>query len=164
MKVDISDLKTGKPLSGEEMVRAADEIAERAHAGQVDKAGDPYISHPRAVAAQLDTPEARTVGLLHDVVEDTEITLEDLEEIFPREVTDAVALMTHPEGMPYLDYVRRLSKNPLAREVKLADLTHNMDLSRIAHVTQKDLDRVEQKYRPAYALLKAASEGREEQV
>ena len=143
----------GTILSGWEMVEAADKLAEEAHRGQVDKAGKPYIAHPRAVAAMLETPEEKTVGLLHDIVEDTYVTLEDLRKHFPEEVVEAVGLMTHPEGMKYLDYVKRLSSNPIARKVKLADLTNNMDLSRIENPGQKDYDRIERKYKPAYEFL-----------
>ena len=141
-------------MTGEEMVAAARLIAKLAHRGQVDKAGNDYFSHPEAVAAMLDLPEEKIVGYLHDTVEDTEVTIPEIREIFGDRVADAVALMTHADGVPYMDYVKEIGKNPLARKVKMADLTHNMDLTRIKNPGQKDYDRIERKYKPAYAYLK----------
>jgi (p)ppGpp synthase/HD superfamily hydrolase len=137
-----------------EMTNKAMKLAYQAHQGQTDKSGLPYVFHPFHLAEQMDTEETVTVALLHDVVEDTDYTLEDLRRMgFPDSVTDALALMTHDPSVPYLDYVKRLKSNPIARAVKLADLTHNSDLSRLPVVTEKDLKRVE-KYREAMNLLK----------
>jgi (p)ppGpp synthase/HD superfamily hydrolase len=137
-----------------EMTNKAMKLAYQAHRGQTDKSGLPYVFHPFHLAEQMDTEETVTVALLHDVVEDTDYTLEDLRRMgFPDSVTDALALMTHDPSVPYLDYVKRLKSNPIARAVKLADLTHNSDLSRLPVVTEKDLKRVE-KYREAMNLLK----------
>ena len=141
-------------MTGEEKVAAARLIAKLAHRGQTDKAGNDYFAHPEAVAALLDTPEEKVVGYLHDTVEDTEVTLEEIREIFGERIADAVALMTHADGVPYMDYVKEVGKNPLARKVKLADLTHNMDIRRIPHPKPRDYDRIERKYKPAYAYLK----------
>ena len=141
-------------MTGTEMVAAAKLIAKLAHKGQKDKAGMDYFTHPEAVAAMLDTPEGKVVGYLHDTVEDTDVTVDEIRNIFGDRIADAVALMTHAEGMPYMDYVKEIGKNPLARRVKLADLTHNMDISRIPDPTQKDYDRIENKYKPAYEYLK----------
>ena len=141
-------------MTGEEKVAAARLIAKLAHRGQTDKAGNDYFAHPEAVAALLDTPEEKVVGYLHDTVEDTEVTLEEIREIFGDRIADAVALMTHADGVPYMDYVKEVGKNPLARKVKLADLTHNMDIRRIPHPKPRDYDRIELKYKPAYAYLK----------
>ena len=141
-------------MTGEEKVAAARLIAKLAHRGQTDKAGNDYFAHPEAVAAMLDAPEEKVVGYLHDTVEDTEVTVEDIREIFGDEIADAVALMTHADGVPYMDYVKEVGKNTLARKVKLADLTHNMDIRRIPHPRPKDYDRIERKYKPAYAYLK----------
>ena len=102
----------------------------------------------------LETPEAKAVGYLHDTVEDADVTGEEIREIFGDRIADAVALMTHEDGVPYMEYVKEIGKNPLARKVKLADLTHNMDLSRISNPAQRDFDRIEKKYRPAYEYLK----------
>jgi (p)ppGpp synthase/HD superfamily hydrolase len=146
-------------MNGTEMIAAAKLIAKLAHKGQKDKAGMDYFTHPEAVAAMLETPEEKTVGYLHDTVEDTDVTVEEIRAVFGEEIADAVALMTHTDGVPYMDYVKEIGKNPLARKVKLADLTHNMDISRIPNPTQKDYDRIEKKYKPAYVYLKGCLTG-----
>lgn len=137
-----------------EMTNKAMVLAYEAHQGQYDKSGLPYVFHPFHLAEQMETEEAVTAALLHDVAEDTDYTLEDLRSMgFPDTVTDALALLTHDPSVPYMEYVARLKSNPIARSVKLADLTHNSDLSRLPVVTEKDLERVE-KYRKAIKLLK----------
>ena len=113
------------PLTNEAM-----RIAYNAHHGQLDYNGIPYIFHPIHLAEQMDDELSCCVALLHDTVEDTDLTLEDLKAIFPKEVTDAVALMTHEKGTDYFDYVWAIKENPIARKVKLADLAHNSDQSR----------------------------------
>ena len=112
------------------LTKAAMEIAYRAHHGQLDKSGAPYIFHPIHLAEQMDDEYSCCVALLHDTVEDTDVTIDELKAIFPKEVTDAVALMTHQKGTDYFDYVRAIKENPIARKVKLADLAHNSDQSR----------------------------------
>ena len=135
------------------MTNRAMELAYRAHHGQFDKNGAPYVFHPFHLAEQMDTEETVTAALLHDVVEDTDYTLEDLRAMgFPDPVLEALSLLTHDPSVPYMEYVKRLKNNPIARAVKLADLTHNSDLSRLPAVTERDLERVE-KYRRAKALL-----------
>ena len=100
-----------------------------AHREQTDKSGMPYVFHPFHLAEQMKTEETTIVALLHDVVEDTAYTLEDLISMgFDKAVTDAVALMTHAEGVDYMDYVRRIQKNPIAKAVKLADLLERVAL------------------------------------
>ena len=137
-----------------EMTNKAIKLAYEAHQGQYDKSGLPYIFHPFHLAEQMDTEETVTAALLHDVMEDTDITLEELRKMgFPDSVTDALSLLTHDPSMPYLEYVKRLKNNPIARSVKLADLIHNSDLSRLSVVTEEDLERVK-KYRKALNLLK----------
>ncbi len=131
-------------MTGEEKIAAARLIAKLAHRGQVDKAGNDYFSHPEAVAAMLDTPQEKVVAYLHDTVEDTEVTVGEIREIFGDEIADAVALMTHAGGVPYMEYVKEIGKNPLARKVKLADL----------------YDRIEKKYKPAYEYLKGERDGK----
>ena len=130
----------------------ADALAAFAHRGQVDKAGEPYINHPRRVASGFDTEDEITVALLHDVAEDTEITLGPIENIFGSRVAEAVDALTHREDEDYFDYVRRAGQNPVAKAVKLSDLNDNMNLGRLKNVTDKDLKRVE-KYRKAKAIL-----------
>ena len=136
-----------------EHTKKALKLCFKAHRDQVDKSGLPYVFHPFHLAEQMDTEETVCVALLHDVVEDTDYTLEDLIAMgFPKPVTDALALMTHDENVPYLDYVSKLKDNPIARRVKLADLKHNSDLTRLDRVDEKALERVE-KYRKAMELL-----------
>ena len=128
-----------------------------AHHGQTDKAGVPYVFHPFHLAEQMDTEESTTVALLHDVVEDTDYTLEDLKAMgFPNNVIDALALMTHDPRVPYMEYVKAISENPLATKVKLADLRHNSDLSRLDSVDEKALSRVK-KYAAAIELLESVA-------
>lgn len=135
-------------------VERAIQLALTAHAGQVDKAGKPYILHPLAVASMQDTEEGFIVGMLHDVVEDSKITLPDLLKWgFSFEVVEAVELLTHAKGEDYMTYVKRIKGNALATKVKLADLKHNSDLSRLPLITQKDVRRVEEKYKPAIEYL-----------
>jgi len=118
-------------------------IAARAHAGKVDKAGAPYILHPLRVMLKLEGTEERMAAVLHDVVEDSDITLEQLRnEDFPDEVVDAVDAVTIRPGEDYDDFVRRAALNRIGRRVKLADLEDNSDLSRIAHPTEKDYARL----------------------
>lgn len=128
-------------------------IAASAHEGQVDKAGAPYILHPLRMMLAVTTPEARMAAVLHDVVEDTSVTLEQLRaEGFPEAVLVAVAALTKREGEDYEAFIRRVAPIPIAREVKLADLRDNADLSRIAEPTEKDRARIE-KYRSAIEYL-----------
>lgn len=125
-----------------------------AHKDQVDKSGMPYVFHPFHVAEQMTDEATTIVALLHDVVEGTDYTLEDLAaEGFGEDILEAVALMTHEDDVPYLDYVAKLKDNPIARAVKLADLAHNSDLSRIGEVDDETRERLE-KYKKATALLK----------
>ena len=138
-------------------VRKAFEIAKKAHAGQVDKAGIEYIFHPMTVASNCgDDDSAIITALLHDTVEDTGMTFDELQATVP--LTDdelqALKMLTHDENTPYLEYVKSIKTNELARRVKIADLKHNSDLSRIpaAQISEKDLNRVE-KYRQALKIL-----------
>ncbi|MBQ9760718.1 MAG: GTP pyrophosphokinase [Clostridia bacterium] len=128
-------------------------IAFDAHKEQVDKTGMPYIFHPFHLAEQMQDEVSVCVALLHDVMEDTDITLDDLAaEGFPHEVIEALTYLTHDPAIPYMDYIRALAKNPIARRVKLADLAHNSNLSRLDTVTESDLARNE-KYKKATELL-----------
>ena len=139
--------------------KAAMKLCFEAHKEQKDKSGQPYVFHPFHVAEQMDDEESTVVALLHDVVEDCDYSLDDIaEEGFGDAVVEALRLLTHEDGMPYLDYIRRIRTNPLATKVKLADLAHNSDLSRLDRVTEKDLQRVE-KYRKAMEILGNATDG-----
>ena len=124
-----------------------------AHKEQVDKSGIPYVFHPFHLAEQMQTEETTVVALLHDLVEDTDYTIEDLTSMgFEKNITDAIALMTHADDVPYMDYVREIKNNPIAKAVKLADLKHNSDLTRLDVIDEKALSRRE-KYLKAIALL-----------
>ena len=130
-------------------------IAAAAHAGQLDKGGAPYILHPLKVMLRMTTLEERIVAVLHDVVEDCEISLDDLrKEGFSEEVLSAIESVTKVPGESYEDFVERAAQNPIGRVVKLADLEENSDLSRIASPSWDDLERVE-KYRRAIARLRS---------
>ena len=127
----------------------------KAHKDQVDKSGMPYVFHPFHVAEQMTDEATTIVALLHDVVEDTDYTLEDIAaEGFGEDILEAVALMTHEDDVPYLDYVAKLKDNPIARAVKLADLAHNSDLSRIGEIDEETKQRLE-KYKKAKAILES---------
>ncbi|WP_129672144.1 HD domain-containing protein [Candidatus Chloroploca sp. Khr17] len=129
------------------------EIAAAAHAGQVDKAGQPYILHPLRVMLRMSTAHERMAAVLHDVVEDTQVTLEQLRsEGFPDEVIVAVTALTKRPGESRLEAAVRAAADPVARAVKLADNAENMDLSRIAAPTEKDYARLEE-YKKVRALL-----------
>ena len=124
-----------------------------AHKAQVDKSGMPYVFHPFHLAEQMKTEETVVVALLHDLVEDTDYTTEDLRKMgFEKKITDAIVLMTHADDVDYMDYVRTIKQNPIAKEVKLADLRHNSDLSRLDTIDEKALQRRE-KYQRAIELL-----------
>ncbi|MEG1847406.1 MAG: GTP pyrophosphokinase [Lachnospiraceae bacterium] len=124
------------------------------HKGQVDKAGKDYINHPVYVALHMHTESAKIVALLHDVLEDTDATVEDLTHLrLSKEQIEAIQLLTRTDKTePYMDYIRRIHTNPLAAAVKKQDLLHNMDISRFARPTEKDLLRA-QKYQEALELL-----------
>ena len=135
-----------------EATRKAIKIAFDAHMGQVDKAGIPYILHPIHLAEQMETEEECIVALLHDTVEDTDVTFEQIEKEFSKTVIDALKLLTHEKTVEYMEYVKKIKDNPIARSVKLADLHHNSDITRLLEVTSKDLERIE-KYKKAINFL-----------
>ena len=124
-----------------------------AHKNQTDKSGLPYVFHPFHVAEQMPDEKTTIVALLHDVIEDTSYTIQDLRDLgFDEEVLDALALLTHDKNVPYMDYVAEIKGNSIARTVKLADLRHNSDLSRLEKVDESALRRVK-KYEAAIQLL-----------
>ncbi len=130
-------------------------LALDAHKGQYDKGGLPYIMHPLHVAESMETEDECVVALLHDVLEDTEITVLDLQEwgITDRQI-EALKLLCHDESVPYLEYVLKLRSNPIAEKVKIADLRHNADLTRLTEASEEDRKRAE-KYKQALQLLQA---------
>lgn len=134
-------------------IKIAHEIAKKAHGGQVDKAGVDYIKHPEAVASFVNTAEEKATAYLHDVLEDTEITTVDLLNAgIPHNVVEAVQVLTKEKYTSYFEYLSRVKGNSLARTVKLADLKHNSDRSRLARRTDKDLKRLK-KYLKAIQFL-----------
>ena len=147
-----------------ELTKKALKLSFQAHKDQVDKNGIPYVYHPFHLAEQMDDEYSVCVALLHDVAEDTDITVDDIRALgFPAEVTDALTLMTHDDGTEYLDYVRALSDNPIARKVKRADLLHNSDLTRLDAVDEKALVRIK-KYRMALLILDKAEKQRKKKT
>lgn len=128
-------------------------IALESHQGQIDKAGKAYILHPLRVMLAMKSEEEMIVAVLHDAVEDSNVTLEDLKLLdFSAEIIDAIACIAKKSGGPYFDYIQRIKKNSLASRVKIADLRDNMNLQRIPNPKQEDFDRVE-KYKKALAIL-----------
>lgn len=141
-------------MTEHQLLAQAIEIATQAHHGQKDRYGEPYILHPLRVMERLVTPAEKTVGILHDVVEDTDWTLEMLRNKgFPENLLEALQSVTKPEGEDYEQFVRRSAVNHLGRRVKLADLEDNMDLRRMPEVSEADLPRL-QKYLKAWRYLK----------
>lgn len=140
-------------MNNQELLEKAIGIAVSAHRGQKDRYGAPYILHPLRVMQRLSTPDQQIVGVLHDVVEDTDWTFERLaEEGFPDSLLEALKAVTKTKEEDYDDFVKRSAANPLARRVKLADLEDNMDLRRTGEVTEKDLPRL-LKYVKAWRFL-----------
>ena len=138
-------------------VEAAKALATRAHSGQTDKAGLPYITHPERVAGRLDTPEEQVVGWLHDTVEDTEVTLTDISSQFGSETAAAVDAISRREGETWNAYLDRIQENPVARAVKISDLIDNSNLGRIPVITMKDVKR-QAKYNKALEKLVGSQE------
>ena len=132
------------------------EFVKKVFEGKTDKGGKPYIEHLLFVANKMESEGEKIVALLHDIVEDIEgITLETLKQMgYSENIVKAVDAMTKRKGEDYEEYLKRVKQNPIARKVKLADLEHNMDLSRIENPTEKDYERIEKKYKKALKILK----------
>ena len=135
------------------MTREAMKIAYNAHYNQFDRAGVPYIYHPIHLAENMDSEIACVVALLHDVVEDTDITMEELEKTFPREVIEILKLLTHDKKVDYMEYIKRIKENEIARKVKIEDILHNADETRWDSITEEDIIRRE-KYKKALEFLR----------
>ncbi len=136
------------------LTKKALKLCFEAHKNQVDKTNMPYVFHPFHLAEQMTDEYSTVCALLHDVVEDTDYTFEDLQNMdFPNEVIEALKLLTHLEDVPYMDYVRDLKDNPIAKSVKIADLTHNSDTTRLDEVDEWAIKR-EEKYKKALDFLK----------
>lgn len=128
------------------------QIAQKAHVGQVDKAGKDYILHPITVSSYMDTDTEKAIAYLHDVLEDTNVTVDGLRTIFSNEIVDTVITLTHRKDESYFEYIQRVSKSNLAKKVKVADLIHNLDITRIKEPTKSDYERLE-KYKKAILFL-----------
>jgi len=140
---------------GLSLLEKAVTLAAKAHAGQQDKQGQPYILHPLRLMLEMETEEEMIAAVLHDVIEDTLMTLDELRQMgFPEAVLEALELLTHDTAaMPYPEYIATIKENALARRVKLADLAHNMDVRRLpVPLTARDWGRIE-KYRQAWEML-----------
>lgn len=136
-----------------DLTKLAMKIAFETHKSQVDKSGLPYIYHPIHLAEQMDDELSVCAALLHDVVEDTQISFPELQNMgVCTEVIEALKLLTHDDAIPYMDYVKKIKENPIARKVKLADLKHNSDLTRLDVVDEKAKTRVK-KYEHAIQIL-----------
>ena len=136
-----------------ELTVLAMQITYEAHHGQKDKCGVPYVFHPFHLAEQMETEDTVVAALLHDVVEDTDYTFEDLVSMgFSEEVIKALRLLTHDDATPYMEYVAAVKSNPIAKAVKIADLKHNSDTTRLEVIDERAAKRVE-KYASALALL-----------
>lgn len=136
-----------------DMTKKALCLSFHAHKNQVDKSGTPYVYHPYHLAEQMNTEETTIVALLHDVVEDTEYTLDDIADLgFSSDVITAIALITHNKSVPYMDYIAKIKENPIAKTVKLADLRHNSDTNRLNQVDKKAIARII-KYKEAIKFL-----------
>lgn len=135
------------------LTKKALKLCFEAHKEQVDKTGVPYVFHPFHLAEQMDDEISTVCALLHDVIEDTEITMEMLGQMgFPQEVLDVLGLLTHDEAVPYMDYVKNISSHPIAKKVKIADLMHNSDVTRLDLVDEWAVKR-NQKYKEALGIL-----------
>ncbi len=135
------------------LTKKALRLSFEAHKGQVDKTGMPYVFHPFHLAEQMDDEISTVCALLHDVVEDTDITFENLLQMgFPQTVIDVLKLLTHEDSIPYMDYVAKIAGNPIAKKVKIADLTHNSDTTRLDVVDEKAESRCK-KYQQALEIL-----------
>ncbi len=142
-----------RKMTAEDFKKAC-EMAKAAHEGQRDKSGQAYIDHPMTVASFVSGYDAKVAAVLHDVLEDTDVTEHQIRETFGDLMADTLLILTHKDDETYLDYIQRVSKHPLASKVKLADLRHNMDFSRYGgHIPAMAYERMAKKYRPAWKIL-----------
>lgn len=145
--------KGGKDMTHKNSIYIAYDIAKQAHSNQVDKGGHPYIEHVIRVSLKGVNKNEVIVGLLHDVIEDTDVSVDILGKYFTKDIVDAIVLLSRGKEQKYNDYIMNIRNNPLARSVKINDMTDNMDLSRISKVTDEDLSR-NKRYEKSMRLLK----------
>jgi (p)ppGpp synthase/HD superfamily hydrolase len=151
-KLELQNKTEDKKMAYSIDVAAARALATKAHEGQTDKAGLPYITHPERVALRMESPELQVIGWLHDTVEDTTLTVKDIAERFGPETAASVDAISRRDGEKWSGYLDRVAANPMARQVKISDLIDNSNLSRIPHVTLKDVER-QKKYNKALKKL-----------
>lgn len=138
-----------------ELLELAKTVAVKAHEGQLDKGGSPYINHPVAVAAALESTEHKIVALLHDVCEDSSVTTTELLTMgFTKRIVNSVSILTKRDNENYEDYLAKVKQDSNAWHVKIADIEHNMDIARIPDPSEKDSKRIE-KYKKALEFLKS---------
>ena len=136
-------------------VEKAIKLALKIHTGQVDKAGKPYILHPLRLMLKFSSDDEMITALMHDVVEDGDITLADLENLgFSKNVVSAIDCLTKRDNESYEAFIKRINQNPLAKKIKIEDLKDNMDLTRLDYISDKDIARVK-KYHKALSILLA---------
>nr|WP_154983833.1 HD domain-containing protein [Paenibacillus xylanexedens] len=134
-------------------IESAISVALQAHKGQLDKGGQPYILHPLAVMNRVESMEEKIVAVLHDVIEDSEVTLEELRGLgFSEEILTAIQLLTRSTEDSYEEFIEKTTTNRTARNVKIADIKENINISRIMNPTEEDYNRLE-KYRKALERL-----------
>lgn len=139
------------------LTKTAMNLAYIKHANQLDKAGLPYVFHPLHVAEQMDDEASTVVALLHDVLEDTDTTVNEIRLLgFSNEIIQALSVLTHDGGVSYQEYIKTIAKNPLATKVKIADLEHNADLTRLDNVSEQD-KLSQQKYIESLSYLRGIS-------
>ena len=147
------DKKDGKKMIYTNMTKKALKLCYDAHKDQLDKSGMPYVFHPFHLAEQMDDEITTIVALLHDIIEDSKYTLEDIEQMgFSKEAIQAIDVLTHKPEDTYMEYIEKVATNKIAKIVKLADLEHNSDKTRLDYLTEKDLHRLE-KYAVARGML-----------
>lgn len=135
-------------------IEKALKIAYKAHENQFDKGGEPYINHPLHIAKMLNSEDEIITALLHDVIEDSNITKKDLIDFgFNKNVINALSCLTRKRNEDYFSYINKVKSNTLAKKIKILDLEHNLDVKRLSKITNKDLQRIE-KYKKALAILK----------
>ncbi len=138
------------------MFDKTEELIKKLFDGKFDKGGYPYLNHLHEVSNHVEGEDAKLIGLLHDTLEDTDMTSEELLKMgYSEHIVSSIEVLTRREKEDYSDYIERIiaSNNKDALSVKLADLNHNMDISRIKNPTVKDVDRIEKRYRPAYIKI-----------
>lgn len=141
----------------EDQLEQAIQLASTKHYGQRDKSGKPYIFHLIHVMNNVNNLSSKIVAILHDILEDTDMTKSDLINLgFCENIVEAIDILTKPKQEVYMNYIKEVSQNSISKEVKLADLKHNMDLTRLETISEKDLKRVE-KYVKSYKYLTSNS-------